>query len=569
MKTHFNALLLSLLSIFFVFSCSDDNDKVELTFKVSATEINYNSSGGSQVIHFVSIGAWSVTSSADWYKVTPISGNNTGTTKIEIIADENKTNEPRTAILTVTSGDKIAQVTINQASKDLLILTKEKYSVTSTGENIVVEFQTNGNYTIDIKNNWITENTNRTISNVSKTFVVAPNTASTTRQGKIEITLGSITETVIVEQAANTVSIPADKTGMESDAMTLASKMKFGWNLGNSLEACGGVNSASETMWGNAKTTQKLIDAVKAAGFNTVRIPCAWSGYIVDNDTYKIDPAWLARVKEVVDYCVNNNMYAILNIHWDGGWRDENPFYIQQEAILKKHDALWQQIAVYFRDYDEHLIFAGTNEVHANTGNAPSTENIDVQLSYNQSFVNTVRATGGRNAWRNLVVQAYNTNIELAVKYLKMPTDNTQNRLMSEVHYYDPWDFCGDENGNKFLWGKDFKGNANTATWGLEDWADDAFASMKRTFVDKGVPVILGEYGAILRSDLPEIPYQNHITSRNYYLNYITSSALKHGLVPIYWDNGNTENFGFGLFDRASGNQMHPDAINAIITASK
>lgn len=348
--------------------------------------------------------------------------------------------------------------------------------------------------------------------------------------------------------------------------MSLSKKMILGWNLGNSLEACS-ETGAGETMWGNPKITQKLIDEVKAAGFNTIRIPCAWSGYIVNEETYEIDQAWLARVKEVVDYCINNDMYTMINIHWDGRWRDENPFYNKQEAILRKHNALWQQIAIYFRDYDEHLLFAGTNEVHANYA-TPSTENLDVQMSFNQAFVNTVRSTGGRNTWRNIIVQSYNTNIELAVKHLKMPTDPTPNRIMSEVHFYDPWDFCGDEDSNKFLRGKDYAGNANAPTWGDEDWVNKAFSDMKTNFIDKNIPVILGEYGAIHRTDLPEIPEQNHLKSRNDYLNYVTSAALKHGLVPIYWDNGYTGNNGFGLFDRTNGSQAHPGTFVTTPTVS-
>jgi endoglucanase len=145
-----------------------------------------------------------------------------------------------------------------------------------------------------------------------------------------------------------------------------------------------------------------------------------------------------------------------------------------------------------------------------------------------------------------------------------MPDDNTSKRLMAEVHYYDPWDFCGDESDNTYLWGNDFSG-AGVATWGNEDWADAQFAKMKTNFIDKGIPVILGEYGAILRTSLPAAVFENHVQARNYYLNYITKKAIENGLVPVYWDNGNTGNHGFGLFNRSTGEQVHTDAIQAII----
>ncbi|MDR1370581.1 MAG: glycoside hydrolase family 5 protein [Dysgonamonadaceae bacterium] len=364
----------------------------------------------------------------------------------------------------------------------------------------------------------------------------------------------------------NNMSIPADKTGMNSDAVVLSGKIGLGWNLGNTLEASN-ANSASETMWGNPQASKILIDSVKAAGFNAVRIPCAWNGYIEDPVTYKIKDSWLARVKEVVDYCVENDMYAILNIHWDGGWLENNPIYSKQEAVNKKQKALWKQIAVYFRDYDEHLLFAGTNEVHVDY-REPSNENIAVQSSYNQTFIDAVRSTGGRNMWRNLIVQAYNTNIDWAVKYLTLPVDPTSNRMMVEVHYYDPYEFCLKEDNSVFLWGKDFTGSG-MVSWGQEDWVNTQFKKMKTHFTDKGIPVILGEYGTILRTNLAPADYISHLKARNYYLNYVTKIALQNGMVPVYWDNGSTGNNAFGLFNRHTGKQVHADAIQAIINASK
>lgn len=147
-----------------------------------------------------------------------------------------------------------------------------------------------------------------------------------------------------------------------------------------------------------------------------------------------------------------------------------------------------------------------------------------------------------------------------------MSTDATVNRMMAEVHYYDPYEFCLREDNSVFLWGKDFTGTG-TASWGQEDWADSQFAKMKTNFVDKGIPVILGEYAATLRASLPAADYANHIKARNYYLNYITKAALLNGMVPVYWDSGITGDKASGLFDRATGEQVHTDAISAIIDA--
>ncbi len=340
--------------------------------------------------------------------------------------------------------------------------------------------------------------------------------------------------------------------GMDKNAVELAQEMGIGWNLGNTLEACHGMDFASETLWKNPKASKRIIDGVKAAGFKTIRIPCAWNGYIEDQKTYKIKDSWLARVKEVVDYCIYNDMYAIINIHWDGGWLEENPTYEKQVEVNPKQKALWLQIATYFQGYGEHLLFAGTNEVRADY-NMPSYENLEVQMSYNQTFVDAVRSTGGQNKWRNLIIQAYNTNINHAIDFLKMPVDPTPNRMMVEVHYYDPYEFCLKEDSSIFEWNEE------------DDSANRQFSRMKSHFVDKGIPVILGEYGAILRTSLAAEDYKKHIESRNRYLYYVTKAALANKLIPIYWDNGVIGNNGFGLFDRNTGRQIHKDAISAII----
>jgi endoglucanase len=356
--------------------------------------------------------------------------------------------------------------------------------------------------------------------------------------------------------------IPEDHSQMADNALDLARKMQAGWNLGNSLEVPG-----NETGWGNPKATQLLIDSIHAAGFNTIRLPCAWNSYIQDQTTWKIRPSWLSRVQEVVDYCYKNGMYVILNIHWDNGWLENNPTYAKQSLVNSKQRALWEQIAVHFRDYDEHLLFAGTNEVHANY-NTPTTENNTVQQSYNQTFVSAVRSTGGRNHFRNLVVQSYNTNIGFAKTYLKLPQDVLTNRLFVEVHYYDPWDFCGDEGSTgKSYWGSPYAA-FGISTWGQEDWVQSQFGSMKTAFVNKGYPVILGEYGAIRRSALTGTALTNHLAARAYYLNYVTKAAKANGMVPCYWDNGGSGNNGFGIFNRTTGAAFDRQALQALISGA-
>lgn len=567
MKKVLQLLLLGFCLLTTVYACSSDDDPVTPELIVSTQSITFSKEGGDKIIHIKTNVNWTITSDQSWCTVTPSSGDGTGTIKLTVNATANTTNDNRTAILTVTAGSLTEQITVTQGLTDLLTISKKSYDIAAEGESITINLQTTGDIKIAIDGSWITQSGTKAVSSQSVTFVVDKNRSLYTRDGSITFTLGDLSEVVTITQAASALNIASDKTGMENDALALAAKLGIGWNLGNSLEATS-ETSAGETSWGNPKTSQTLINAVKAAGFKTVRIPCAWSAYIEDQGTYKIKDSWLARVKEVVDYCVSADMYAIINIHWDGGWLENNPTYDKQVEVNKKQKALWAQIAVYFRDYDQHLLFAGTNEVHANY-NAPSAENIEVQQSYNQTFVDAVRSTGGKNTWRNLLVQSYNTNVDYAVSYLKMPTDVTANRVMAEIHYYDPYEFTLQESNSVFLWGKDFVGITGAATWGLESWVDTQFTKLKTSFVNKGIPVVMGEYAANLRASLTGNDYTNHVKARNYYLNYVTKVAINNGIIPVYWDNGPTGDKASGLFNRITGEQVHTDAIEAIINAGK
>jgi endoglucanase len=359
-------------------------------------------------------------------------------------------------------------------------------------------------------------------------------------------------------------SIDPDTTGMTSlTSVELSLEMIPGWNVGNSLEAIGG-----ETSWGNPLINQRLIDSVKASGFKAIRIPVAWSKFS-DTSTYTIKTDFMNRVREVVDYVMKDTLYAIINIHWDGGWMQ--PTYAMQDYVNNRLAIMWEQIALTFRDYDHHLLFAGTNEVHEDDNwGAPSKENYTVQNSFNQTFVNTVRATGGRNANRYLVVQGYVTNIDNTVSYFSGPSDNADNRLLVEVHYYDPYDFTiNTGNDNIIQWGKDADNPARTETWANEPYANNQFLKMKLNFVEKGMGVVLGEYGAIARLNLGSDELnEEHAEYRKYYIGYITASIICHELIPFYWDNGYTGDHAFGLFNRSTGAIAYPDIVNAIMVSA-
>jgi endoglucanase len=356
-------------------------------------------------------------------------------------------------------------------------------------------------------------------------------------------------------------SLAPDHSGISNlSSVDFAKLMVVGWNVGNSLDAIGG-----ETAWGNPLITQQLIDSVKAAGFNAIRIPVAWSQF---TDTlFTIDTTWLNRVEQVVNFVLKDSMYAIINEHWDGGWLQ--PTYADSAYTNHRLAVMWKQISIHFRDYNDHLLFAGTNEVMVtNNYNTPTKEYYTVQNGFNQIFVNTVRSTGGRNYYRYLLVQGFNTNIGYTVSYFSQPVDATPNRLMVEVHYYDPYDFTLNTSSNITQWGKNATDPSKTETWANESYADGQFQKMKDNFIDKGDAVILGEYGVIARLNLgSSVLNAQYAGFRRYYMQYITSSLCKHGLIPFYWDNGSTGNDGMGIFNRSNGSKAYPDIIQTIVNA--
>ncbi|MEP1448609.1 MAG: glycoside hydrolase family 5 protein [Paraglaciecola sp.] len=362
----------------------------------------------------------------------------------------------------------------------------------------------------------------------------------------------------------NSSPLPDDSSGMESNAQQLAANMTLGWNIGNTLEAIG-----SETAWGNPLISRDLIQLVKDSGFNAIRIPTSWDQYS-DQETAEIEVTWLNRVKEVVQYCVDNNLYVILNIHWDGGWLENNITTEKQQENNAKQKAFWQQIATHLEEFDEHLIFASANEPHVEDA-----EQMAVLLSYHQTFVDTVRATGGKNSNRVLVVQGPKTDIELTDQlWGDMPNDSVTDRLMMEVHFYTPYQFTlmnKDESwGNQFFyWGKDYQSVDDTqrnTNYGEEAAVDLLFKSMKEKFVDKGIPVILGEYSAVRRNgQLTGEALNLHLASRAYYHEYVTQQAIMNGLVPFYWDSGGLDTFAAGIFDRSDLTVFDQQTLDALL----
>lgn len=350
--------------------------------------------------------------------------------------------------------------------------------------------------------------------------------------------------------------------------------MGVGCNLGNSLEA-NDAGTLNETAWGNPKLTEQFVLAVKSAGFQSIRIPVSYLNKIDDNNGYQIDSAWLDRVQEVVDYCVKNDMYAIVNMHGDGYTSINGGWLLcgssDQMKIREKYKACWKQIATRFKDYDEHLIFESMNEEFDGTYGDPNRTYYENINTYNQIFVDTVRQTGGNNDKRWLLIPGWNTDINYTVgdygfalptdQYLSSDVAAGEKRIMISVHYYAPWEFCGTESQAVTQWGSKATDSTKKASWGDESYMVSQFKKLKDKFVSQGYPVVIGEFGAINKSSIDS---QNTVCRADFYQK-VCYYAKQNGLVPVAWDNGYNGVYGFCLIDRSTNTVAHPEVVNAMM----
>lgn len=354
-------------------------------------------------------------------------------------------------------------------------------------------------------------------------------------------------------------------------AMEFAQHIKLGWNLGNSLDAQSPTYIVEidkyEECWGNPAVTKELIDAVKNAGFNTVRVPVSW-GAKMDNSTYKINDVWMNRVQQVVDYVIDNDMYCILNIHHDNGGTDDNGrlvvpnypwFYPNSEHYEHSEKfvtSVWSQVSDRFSGYDEHLIFETLNEPRL-VGDSHEWwfANVDstVQDAFNcinklnAAALNTIRQSGGNNAKRYVLMPTYAASPnDLMVNGAQMPNDD---RIMAEIHGYRPEGFAMNAQGS---------------------WSESAGAgelinfmnTLKAKFINKGIPVIIDEFGAV---------NNNNEDNRAEWAKYYVKLADSYGIACVWWDN-NAFNVGrenFGLINRSSNQVQYPKIVAAMLEAAK
>lgn len=362
----------------------------------------------------------------------------------------------------------------------------------------------------------------------------------------------TVLQAPVIFQSYNTSPIAPDASGMGSTAMQINAKIKMGMNIWNTMESPGG-----ETGWGNPVITQSLIDTLKKAGFNAIRLPVGYfnQGHM-NRTTGKIDDAWLNRIKEVVQYCVNAGMYVLINRHHDNaGYKDDKGNGIDDpklsgvklDTAKAIHKAVWEQVATTLRDFDEHVMFASYNEPSAT--DLPSAI---VLHDLHQIFIDAVRSTGGKNANRTLVLQAPNTSLDLMNYFAPgglpgLPVDKVPNKLMLEFHWYSPPNFCilgADASwGNEWrYWGKNLKSLTDPEHNSNPDYEE---AYMERNmqwankmYVSKNIPVLIGEFGAEYHAnDLVGQPADSilALTSTAHFFGHMVRTARANGLSPFLW----------------------------------
>lgn len=363
------------------------------------------------------------------------------------------------------------------------------------------------------------------------------------------------------------------RTGTMRDisSMELVKDMGVGWNLGDTLDVCeadrdgdGKVNETApegqkvdETLWGNPKATKELFDALKEDGVQSVRIPITWRDHLGDAPDYTVDSEWMDRVQEVVNYAYDLGMYVIINVHHDGGGDPAQGAWIRNashshDEVMEKYKKLWAQIADRFKDYSDYLVFESMNEVGFD--DMQMNQAYDLLLEFNQEFVDLIRGSGGNNASRYLLIAGYWTDVERCCNGMfQMPKDVVTHSILS-VHYYTPWTFCTTDSASQ--WGSEYE---------VEEMKGKV-ELLKTTYVDKGTPVIIGEYGV----------GPNELNSCIFFCEMFVKLCTDAGIPAFFWDNGefvdrNTYEWrdkGIidGILRGASGKEYTPEKIEISAT---
>ena len=373
----------------------------------------------------------------------------------------------------------------------------------------------------------------------------------------------------LAEKSSDAVTVPVI-TEMkrfdipDNEAMRFIRELKTGWNLGNTFDAADpgtwfhGSEMDIESMWCGIKTSRELIKAIKAAGFNLIRIPVSWHDHVDENDN--ISTEWMARVKQVVGWCVDEGLYVIVNVHHDNkiGFLYPNP--ANQKRSVEYMSSIWKQMAEAFNEYDEHVILESMNEPRMvdtqyewnwNQMASECRNSMKCINELNQLFVDTIRQTGGNNATRYLLVPSYDASPNYAVNEMfELPKDTAENKIILEAHAYTPYDFALNKGGYNTFDHTNARYTTEIATF---------MNALYNRYISNGIPVIIDEYGAMNK--------RGNLQDRVNFAAYFTASGSTRGMTCCWWDNHGFTGDGelFGLIDRRTCEWKFPEIVEAIM----
>jgi endoglucanase len=355
----------------------------------------------------------------------------------------------------------------------------------------------------------------------------------------------------------------------ETSSLDFVKNMTCGWNLGNTMEAVGISGSASETFWGQPSTTKAMIDSLAASGIKSIRIPVSWSNHM--DKKYTIDQSWMKRVKQIVDWAIEDGMYVIINTHHDN-WENGNKIptakgYYPNQACFEESERfltnVWTQISLAFNNgYDQHLIFETLNEPRLrgtsqewwnNRGTDTYKEGAEYLNKLNQVCLDAIRKSGGNNAKRFVMIPGLRAAVDSALApEFSLPQDSAEDKLILSVHMYDPQDFALNTPGAKKF------------VQAHKDALNRSFDSLYEAYISKGIPVVIGEYAATNKDNLEE---------RVKWTNFFLEESRKYGITACLWDNGGfdastSQGEKYGFFDRRALKWVFPEIIDAIVKST-
>ena len=544
-------------------ACGKNNETDVTPVKLTAqpAELVFGAEGGSQQLTLTSGIKPTVSCQDAWVSLGEgtYSGNSFS---IKVSAQENTGTSERAGNIRVIGEKQSLMIPVKQKVAEVK-MTSDKTSISFDrfGGETVVTVTSSMQPSASTDASWCLVQTGTIGSDKTTAITVAApaNRKASAQSGTLTVTCGT-------QKLSIPLSLEAYQKPETAAATALTPEMVFeamapGWNLGNHMDAISnGV--AAETVWGNAKATQATMDGVKAAGFKAVRICVTWEGHIGPAPAYRLEEKWLGRVEEIVGYAEKAGLVAIVNTHHDESyWLDINK---ASEKTKDEIFSVWTQIAQRFKDKGEWLVMESFNEIQdggwgwSEAFKADPKRQYDILNSWNQVFVDAVRATGGNNATRWLGIPGYAASPQFTIAGLTLPEDYTSaNRLIVAVHDYDPYNYT--------------LSNPLVAQWGHtadpakrcsdqdEKNVVDVFDNLKAAYLDKDIPVYLGEFGCSRHKE-EDLPYQM------YYIEYFCKAAADH-LLPMYlWDNGvsGSGSETHGYFNHGTG-QLLDETAKALV----